>query len=60
MDLFSGAESPSDIKSSIIKFDRARWGASGALSPTIRYSGVEFLAEAGLFLACVFASGVDG
>ena len=40
--------------------DRARWGASGALLPTIRYSGIEFLAEAGLFLACVSVSGVDG
>jgi len=40
--------------------DRARWGASGALLPTIRYSGVESLAEAGLFLDCVFVSGVDG
>jgi len=42
------------------KIGRARWGASGALLPTIRYSGVEFLAEAGLFLASVSVSGVDG
>ncbi len=26
--------------------DRARWGASGALLPTIRYSGAESLTEA--------------
>ena len=42
------------------KLDRARWGASGALLPTIRYSGVEFPVEATLFLACVLVSGVDG
>ena len=41
-------------------YGRARWGASGALSPTIRYSGIEFPAEAVLFLACVHVSGVDG
>ena len=40
--------------------DRARWGASGALSPTIRYSRVEFPAEAGLFLFSVRVSGDDG
>jgi hypothetical protein len=39
------------------KKSRARWGASGALSLTIRYSEVEFLAEAVLFLACVLVSG---
>jgi len=43
-----------------MNMDRARRGASGALLPTIRYSGVEFLAEAGLFLDCVFVSGVEG
>ena len=42
------------------KKDRARWGASGALSPTIRYSGVELLAEAAFCLACVLVSGVEG
>jgi hypothetical protein len=42
------------------KIGRARWGASGALLPTIRYSGVEFLAEAALFLVSVSVSGVDG
>ncbi len=44
----------------MIKLGRARWGASGALLPTIRYSGVEFPAEAALFLACVLVSGVEG
>jgi hypothetical protein len=44
----------------MIKLDRARWGASGALLPTIRYSGVEFPVEAALFLDCVLVSGVDG
>ena len=39
---------------------RARWGASGALSPTIRYSGIEFPAEAGLCLDRVHVSGVEG
>ncbi len=42
------------------KTGRARWGASGALSPTIRYSGVEFPVEAALFLDSVLVSGVDG
>ena len=40
--------------------DRARWGVSGALSPTIRYSGVESPVEAALCLACVSVSGVEG
>ena len=40
--------------------DRARWGASGALLPTIRYSGVEFPVEAALFLDSVLVSGVEG
>ncbi len=44
----------------MIKLDRARWGASGALWPTISYSGVEFLAEAGLFLVSAHVSGDDG
>ncbi len=44
----------------MIKLGRARWGASGALLPTIRYSGVEFPVEAALFLACVLVSGVEG
>jgi len=60
MGLCSEVESPTGFNSSIIRFDRARWGASGALSPTIRYSGVEFPAEAGLFLVSASASGVDG
>ncbi len=42
------------------KAGRARWGASGALSPTTRYSGVEFPAEAALFLVSVRVSGVEG
>jgi len=42
------------------KKDRARWGASGALSPTIRYSGVESLAEAALCLASFPVSGDEG
>ncbi len=33
--------------------DRARWGASGALLSTIRYSGIEFPPEAELCLDCV-------
>ena len=40
--------------------DRARWGASGALLPTTRYSGIEFPVEAVLFLASVCVSGVEG
>ncbi len=44
----------------MIKLDRARWGGSGALLPTIRYSGIEFPVEAVLFLDCVLVSGVDG
>ena len=40
--------------------DRARWGASGALLPTTRYSGIEFPVEAVLFLASVYVSGVEG
>ncbi len=44
----------------MIKLDRARWGASGALLPTIRYSGIEFPVEAALFLARVLVSGVEG
>ena len=40
--------------------DRARWGASGALLSTIRYSGVEFPAEASLCLVCVCESGDEG
>ena len=44
----------------MIKLDRARWGTSGALLPTIRYSGIEFPVEAALFLDCVLVSGVDG
>ncbi len=44
----------------MIKLDRARWGASGALLPTIRYSGIEFPVEAALFLDCVLVSGVEG
>ncbi len=48
------------LNSSFESYGRARWGASGALSPTIRYSGIESPAEAALFLDCVYASGVDG
>lgn len=51
---------PARSKNYIIELDRARRGASGALLPTTRSSGVEFLAEAELFLACVSASGVEG
>src|SRR5665647_1284328 len=40
--------------------DRARRGASGALWPTIRSSGVEFPAEASLFLAGALARGAEG
>jgi len=40
--------------------DRARWGASGALLPTIRSSGVEFPVEAVLRLDSVRVSGVEG
>jgi hypothetical protein len=40
--------------------DRARRGASGALWPTIRSSGVEFPAEASLFLVGALARGVEG
>ena len=42
------------------QMDRARWGASGALLPTTRYSGIEFPVEAVLFLASVCVSGVEG
>ena len=48
------------ILNNLIKTDRARWGVSGALLPTIRYSGIEFPVEAALFLVCVRVSGVDG
>ena len=44
----------------IEKTDRARRGASGALLPTIRYSGVEFPVEAVLCLDSVRVSGVEG
>jgi hypothetical protein len=44
----------------IMLSDRARWGASGALSPTIRSSGVESLAEGGLCPARVSGDGVEG
>ena len=44
----------------IRNMDRARWGASGALLSTIRYSGVEFPAEAALRLDRVCASGDEG
>ena len=40
--------------------DRARWGASGALSSTIRYSGIEFPTEAGLCLDWVRKRGDEG
>ena len=49
-----------DIGFNFERNGRARWGASGALSLTIRYSGIEFPAEAVLFLDCVHVSGVEG
>lgn len=44
----------------IVFHGRARRGGSGALWPTIRSSGVEFPAEASLFLAGARARGVEG
>jgi hypothetical protein len=49
-----------EVPEGINKTDRARWGASGALLPTIRYSGIEFPVEAVLFLDSVRVSGVEG
>lgn len=34
-----------DVLNQVYKVCCARWGGSGALSPAIRYSGVEFLSE---------------
>ncbi len=40
--------------------DRARWGISGTLLLTIRYSEVEFPAKAWSFLVCTFVSSIEG